>query len=348
MLRDREYISRCIELAGNAIGSVSPNPLVGSVIVSNGKIIGEGFHKQYGDQHAEVVAINRVKSKELLLTSTLYVNLEPCCHYGKTPPCTDLIISRKIPRVVIGSLDYNPAVSGCGAETLKKAGVDVITGVAEEESKFLNRRFFTFHVKRRPYIILKWAKTKDDFIDISRESDKAPYINWITNPILRLLVHRWRHEEDAICAGANTVLNDDPELTTRYWPGNSPVRVIIDYEGVLTNNQKVFRTESPVLLFTAGKSKVSRSNVKVFNITGTFYETLYQVMQNLYSLNIQSIIVEGGAQLLNTFLKMELWDEARVFTGNKYFETGLPSPVIDAKPQELLHFDRDILEIYYK
>ncbi len=329
-----KYMQRCIELAKLGLGNTAPNPMVGSVIVHNNKVIGEGYHKKYGESHAEVNAINSVKDKSLLKKSTIYVNLEPCSHYGKTPPCANLIANVGIPNVVIGGVDTAAHVSGGGIKILKEAGSNVLTGVLEKESRELNRRFFTFQEKKRPYIILKWAQTKDGFIDIKRTNKSPTQPTWITNEYSKVLVHKWRSEEQAILVGTNTVLNDNPSLTTRNWEGKNPTRIILDREMRLADGFNVFNSEAETLLITdikhLAKKKAFGNNIgiKFVNFNNEFYSQLFQV---LIEKSIQSVIIEGGATVLNSFIRNELWDEARIFIGEKEFKKGLKAPTMKIK-----------------
>ncbi|OFX37179.1 MAG: riboflavin biosynthesis protein RibD [Bacteroidetes bacterium GWA2_32_17] len=327
---DQIFMYRCIELAKSGLGNTSPNPIVGCVITYNNKIIGEGYHQKYGEAHAEVNAINSVKDKELLKKSILYVTLEPCSHFGKTPPCTDLIVKMKIPRVVISCSDPNPQVSGKGIKILQKAGIEVKTGILKDLYEWENRRFFTFHNKKRSYIILKWAKTKDGFIDVIRNNN-VPNINRITNETCKTLVHKWRTEEQAILIGTKTAINDNPELTVRNYNGKNPLRIVIDKDLTLPQTLKVFNKKADTLIITE-KNKFPKTDEHIkfcaLNFDKYFEENL---LNELYKLNIQSIIIEGGLFTLNSFINKNLWDEARVFTGNKKFEKGLKAPVIKGK-----------------
>ncbi len=344
-MRDFEvYMERCLELARNGQGHVAPNPMVGSVIVHNDRIIGEGFHQKYGGPHAEVNAINSVKDQELLQASTLFVNLEPCAHHGKTPPCSDLIIEKKIPKVVIGCQDSFEQVSGKGIEKMRKAGIKVIVGVLEKESQHLNRRFFTFHQKKRPYIILKWAETIDGYIDIDRSSgDKG--IIWITHPYLKIPVHKWRSEEMGIMVGTNTAENDNPSLTTREWAGKSPKRFVIDRDLSLPQNLNLFDGSIPTWVITTKSPKESKH---YSFITIDFDKKMLQkTMEELYSLEIQSIIIEGGRELLQSFIDEELWDEARVLIGNKTFGAGIKGPLIRKKMEKFCQFGQDRI-LYFR
>jgi len=338
------YIRRCFELAGKGLGTTAPNPLVGCVIVYDDKIIGEGYHQNYGEAHAEVNAINSVLNKSLLKKSLIYVNLEPCSHFGKTPPCADLIIQSGIPEVVIANTDPYTEVNGKGIIQLKQAGCNVTTGICEEEGRFLNRRFFTFHKSRRPYVILKWAQTRDGFMDIDRCEAGTSKNYWITNRKLKVLVHKWRSEESAVMVGAGTALNDNPQLTTREWPGRNPVRILVDEKNELPPALHLFDGEASTLVFTAHPAG-NRPNLEY--IQADFGDdVIKQVLNELYKRNIQSVIVEGGKQLLESFLNKNLWDEARVLTGNKYFNKGLKAPVIITHIEETLTVDEDTYHLY--
>ncbi|MFO7721717.1 MAG: bifunctional diaminohydroxyphosphoribosylaminopyrimidine deaminase/5-amino-6-(5-phosphoribosylamino)uracil reductase RibD [Bacteroidales bacterium] len=351
MQSDHEYMARCLELAVKGAGFTSPNPMVGCVIVdSDGRIIGEGYHHRYGGPHAEVEAISSVKEERLIPDATLYVTLEPCSHYGKTPPCADLIIDKGFRRVVIGATDANPRVAGGGINKLRNAGIEVKSGVLQSECRFVNRAFFTFHEQQRPYVILKWAQTRDGFIDQIRTPGIPPTINWITDGKLKMLVHRWRDEADAILVGARTVINDNPELTTRDWPGKSPLRIVVDHEGLIrkTSIYKVFSHETPTWLYSPITPETSGSNV-VLRIPEDRERTVQQITEDLHSRNILSVIVEGGRQMLDAFICSGVWDEARVFTGNKWFGTGLQAPHLPFSflPEEDCRFGKDQVEVYY-
>ncbi|MFI1745871.1 bifunctional diaminohydroxyphosphoribosylaminopyrimidine deaminase/5-amino-6-(5-phosphoribosylamino)uracil reductase RibD [Thalassobellus sediminis] len=305
------YIKRCLDIAKNGLGSTRPNPMVGSVIVHNNIIISEGFTSAYGSNHAEVNAINNVKDKSLLKEATIYVTLEPCSHYGKTPPCSDLIIKHKIPNVVIGCIDDNIQVAGKGIEKLKKAGCLVIVGVLENECKKHHKRFFTFHNKKRPYIILKWAESSDGFIAPESKNEQKPV--WITNKNSRQLVHKWRTEEQAILVGTNTVLEDNPSLTARDWTGNNPTRIVIDKEKKLSEAYSVFNNEAETIT-------ISKNNIDFSK------DIAQQICDVLFEKNINSVIIEGGAKTLQTFINKDLWDEARIFTGSSKFNKGIKAP----------------------
>ena len=343
-LEDKKYMQRCLELAKLALGTAAPNPLVGSVIVCDDKIIGEGYHQKCGEAHAEVNAINSVKKPDLLKKATLYVNLEPCAHHGRTPPCSDLIVEKKIPRVVIGCVDSFAKVSGKGIEKLKNAGCDVTVGVLEKESTELNRRFFTFHEKKRPYIILKWAETKDGFIDKKRKSVETVEQNWITNQISKQLVHKWRTEESAFMVGRKTAKKDNPQLTVRDWHGRNPIRIVLDRKFRLSQELKLFDKSADTLIFNSIKNKQER-NLNFIKVD--FDENvLSSVLTKLFELEIQSLVVEGGEKLLSSFIIADLWDEARVFVGNKYFKEGVKAPEFHFKPIQEIQLDDTTLHHY--
>jgi diaminohydroxyphosphoribosylaminopyrimidine deaminase/5-amino-6-(5-phosphoribosylamino)uracil reductase len=325
------FMQRCFELAKNGQGYVAPNPLVGSVIVYNNKIIGEGYHHKYGAAHAEVNAINSVTDKNLLSQSTLYVNLEPCSHYGKTPPCSDLIIQKGIPKVVIANVDPYEKVKGKGIERMRNSGIEVTTGILDKQGEDLNKRFFTFHSEQRPYIILKWAQTSDGFIDIIRHSEMPTQPNWITNEHARIMVHKWRAEEQAIMVGTNTAFIDNPKLNVRNWHGKNPVRVLIDKDLRLPLNLNIFDGSIPTLVFSEKKPEKEINGVE-FILLNFNVNIVTQICNELYKRNIISIIIEGGAKLLNTFIYEGFWDEARVFTGNIKFLKGINAPAIKNKP----------------
>lgn len=343
-VEDEKYMKRCLELAFHGLGCTSPNPMVGSVIVYNHQIIGEGYHYKAGGPHAEVNAIRSVKNKSLLSDSTLYVNLEPCAHMGKTPPCSDLIIEQKIPRIVIGSVDPNSLVAGKGIEKLIKTNREVIVGILEKECMELNRRFFTFHKKHRPYIILKWAQTLDGFIDINRTAENKIHPTWISNEISRMLVHKWRSEEDAIMIGTNTALMDNPKLNTREWSGKSPIRIVVDRNLRLPESLNVFDQTQPTIVYTEkSKSSIPKLEYQKIPFDKNFLEKL---TYNLYNREIQSIIIEGGQKLLSFFIKNNYWDEARIFIGNKKFYNGIKAPEILNVHRESKSINEDELFIY--
>ncbi|MCW3805120.1 bifunctional diaminohydroxyphosphoribosylaminopyrimidine deaminase/5-amino-6-(5-phosphoribosylamino)uracil reductase RibD [Plebeiibacterium marinum] len=327
---NEKYMFRCLELAANGLGNTYSNPMVGSVIVYNDRIIGEGYHHKAGEPHAEVNAINSVKNKELLKESTLYVNLEPCAHYGKTPPCSLLIKEMLIPRVVIGCTDTFSEVAGKGIEMLEKAGTDVIVGVMEKESRELNKRFFTYHEKQRPYIILKWAETLDGFIDIDREQENFGEPTWITNTLAKKLVHKWRRQEQSILVGTNTAIKDNPSLTVREWSGNHPVRVLIDRTGRVPSSNNLLDNSVKTIVFTENP-KEDKTNI-MYCKTDSNTDIIPQISLFLHQQKLQSLIIEGGKEILQHFIQSGYWDEARRFVGNKWFKNGVKAPVINNKP----------------
>ena len=327
-----KYIKRCIEIAKNGLGTARPNPMVGSVIVHEDSIIGEGYTSKYGGNHAEVNAIHSVQDKSLLKQATLYVTLEPCSHYGKTPPCSDLIIAHKIPKVVIGCVDDNKKVAGKGIERLINAGCQVIVGILEEACKEHHIRFFTFHNKKRPYVILKWAETKDGFIAPASKDTLKPV--WITNEYSRQLVHKWRVEEQAILVGTNTVLNDNPSLTVRDWTGENPIRIVIDTKNDLTTEYNVLNNEAKTIIINNNLINKSEGN------------TAEQILNLLMENEITSVIIEGGSKTQQTFIDANLWDEARVFVGDIYFKQGIKAPVFSGKLILERFIKEDVLKKY--
>jgi diaminohydroxyphosphoribosylaminopyrimidine deaminase/5-amino-6-(5-phosphoribosylamino)uracil reductase len=320
------YIKRCIELAKNGLGTTYPNPMVGSVIVHDGKIIGEGCHRKAGEAHAEVNAINSVKDQSLLAKATIYVSLEPWSHLGKTPPCCDLIIKHKIPKVVVGTVDPNSKVAGTGIKRLIENGCQVTVGILEDECNELNKRFFTFHNKKRPYIILKWAESKDGFIAPLTKERQEPV--WISNPYSRQLVHQWRSQEQAILVGTQTILDDNPKLDVRDWTGNNPIRVVLDRSGKINDTYFVKDGKTKTIIITEQENLTSGENIIYESII--FDKQLAQkIIGILYRYGIQSVIVEGGKQTLETFIDDNLWDEARVFTGNISLNEGIKAPLLN-------------------
>lgn len=346
MSKNETYMKRCLDLAVKGLGQVAPNPMVGCVIVYDDEIIGEGYHEQYGQAHAEVNAINSVKDKELLKKSTLYVNLEPCSHFGKTPPCADLIIENKIPYVVIGSIDTNSLVSGKGIEKLTKAGIDVKIGVLEAECKSLNKRFFTYHEKKRPYIILKWAQTSDGFIDAKRNEENTSKPIQISNSDSKKLLHLWRSQEQAIIIGTNTALLDNPQLTVREVKGKNPLRITIDKWLRIPKHFNLFDKSTPTLIFTS-VDEPSQKNLEFVKID--FEKPIIpQVLEELYERNIQSLLVEGGELLLKSFIDEGFWDSARVFVSDKELKKGVEAPIMNQKPVIKENISGDKLLFYVK
>ncbi|MFD1602799.1 bifunctional diaminohydroxyphosphoribosylaminopyrimidine deaminase/5-amino-6-(5-phosphoribosylamino)uracil reductase RibD [Flavobacterium artemisiae] len=325
-----KYIKRCIQLAQNGLGTTYPNPMVGSVIVYDNQIIGEGWHKKAGEPHAEVNAVNSVKDKSLLKKATIYVSLEPCSHFGKTPPCCDLIIANKIPNVIVGTVDPNEKVAGRGIKKLIEAGTNVTVGILEDECNELNKRFFTFHQKRRPYIILKWAESQDGFLAPEKieNQDRKPI--WITNAYSRQLVHKWRTEEQAILAGTNTVIDDNPKLNARDWYGNNPARIVLDRNNRINKDSFIFDDSVKTFIFSNEKINSSTENTQ-FEAIDFSQNIVPQILEILYQNQIQSVIIEGGRQTLQSFIDENLWDEARIFVGKTSFESGTKAPILSRK-----------------
>ncbi len=334
-------MERCLYLAAKGMGNVSPNPMVGSLVVHNGEIIGEGFPPEFGKEHAEVNAINSVKDKSLLPHSTIYVNLEPCAHFGKTPPCADLIVQSKIPHVVIGQQDPFSKVNGAGIQKLRDAGCTVEVGFCEKECLELNKRFFTLHEKKRPYVILKWAQSSDGFMDKVRGEGETG-IHWISNPKTKRLVHQWRSEEDAILVGQQTVLNDNPSLTTREWPGKNPIRIVLGGEGVLLAESKVFDSSAPTLVYSK-KNLEQTENIEVSEIDP---RNLEKVLGDMAERGISSVIVEGGARIIGSFIAQNLWDEARIIEGESVLKAGLKAPLLEATIIKREKYFRDKISYY--
>jgi diaminohydroxyphosphoribosylaminopyrimidine deaminase/5-amino-6-(5-phosphoribosylamino)uracil reductase len=329
--KQEKYIERCLSIAKNGLGTTRPNPMVGAVIVYNDRIIGEGFTSKYGGPHAEVNALNSVNDKSLLVKSTLYVTLEPCCHFGKTPPCCDLIIKYKIPNVVIGCQDRNPKVFGKGIKKLEDAGINVVVGIMEDQCLKHHKRFFTFHNKKRPYIIIKWAESIDEFIAPESRSKQKPI--WLTNAYSRQLVHKWRSEEQSILIGTNTAIQDNPMLTVRSWTGNNPIRIVIDKEEKLMKDLNIFNSEAETIV-------VSNNNFD-------FSKPLaIQICNVLFNSRINSLIIEGGAQTIQSFINEDLWDEARVFTAPITLHKGTKSPNFSGSLISEYKIEDDILKIY--
>ncbi len=334
---------RCFELARKGLGMTQSNPLVGAVLVHDDRIIGEGYHHEFGGPHAEVIAIRSVKDPSLLSQSTLYCNLEPCSHHGKTPPCSMLITQKGIRRVVVSNGDPFPSVNGQGLRHLEDSGVEVETACLEEEGFHLNRRFFHYINYRRPYVILKWAQTADGFIDLEREPGDREGPRWISNELCRTLVHKWRSEESAIMIGTNTVLTDNPRLNIRRWSGSNPVRITLDRRGRLPDNAHMLDGTQETLVFT-GVDRNYAGKIRIVHADPSY--TLVDVMEELYDQQLTSVFVEGGAQLHNSFLSTGLWDEARVFKGKMSFSQGVKAPEINEKPDERVQIGDAQLEVY--
>jgi diaminohydroxyphosphoribosylaminopyrimidine deaminase/5-amino-6-(5-phosphoribosylamino)uracil reductase len=344
MAQHEYYLRRCIELARLGAGKVSPNPMVGCVIVYDDKIIAEGYHRAFGEAHAEVNAIKEVfenyaNAKEILKKSTVYVNLEPCSHFGKTPPCADLIITNEIPKVVIGCRDPFPAINGKGIEKLKNAGIEVIENILYDEAYILNIRFFTRISKQRPYIILKWAETSNGYFAPINGSQK-----WISSKESKQLVHRWRSEEDAILVGKNTVLADNPILNVREYMGRDPIRIIIDRKLELTSDFNIFDQSQETIIFNEFKTEI---NGKIKHLEIENFEYLPQLIAyQLYLMDVQSLIVEGGKKTLDLFIQAGLWDEARVFVSPNNWEEGILAPSLTKTIIETHNIGKDTLKIF--
>lgn len=343
--RHEHYIKRCIELATLGLGHTAPNPLVGSVIVHNNKIIGEGYHRFYGLPHAEVNAIQSVPDKTLLKESILYVNLEPCAHKGKTPPCADLIIKTGIPEVVVGMIDPNPLVAGKGIQKIKSSGIRTTVGILKDACIKVNRRFCKYHQQKRPYIILKWAQSKDGFIDVNRDHSHPVKPTWISNPVSKMLVHKWRSEEQAILIGTNTALLDNPQLTVREWPGSSPIRLVIDKKLRLPEQLHVFDNSVQTWIFNALIHK-EENNTRYIRLDFS-NNILNPLMNYLYKNEIHSVFVEGGKILIDSLLTANLWDEARVIIGDQSFGSGIPATVIKTIDPQAYRIIDDTLLTYF-
>lgn len=343
MMTHETYMRRALQLAQNGLGTTYPNPMVGSVIVHNGKIIGEGWHKKAGEPHAEVNAVRSVKDKSLLKEATIYVTLEPCSHFGKTPPCCDLIIAQEIPNVVVGTIDPFAKVAGTGIQKLKEAGKNVIVGVLEKECQELNKRFFTFHQKKRPYIILKWAESADGFIaPLEKETNKPV---WITNMYSRQLVHKWRTEEQAILVGTQTVLDDNPSLNARDFYGNNPVRIALDRQNRIPNDYTIKNGTQKTIIYSEDIFLTENKNISYKKV---IFDTHFLdfVISDLHQEELQSIIIEGGSRTLQAFIDKNLWDEARVFIGNLKFTKGIAAPKINHLPITTEDIQGDQLKLY--
>jgi diaminohydroxyphosphoribosylaminopyrimidine deaminase/5-amino-6-(5-phosphoribosylamino)uracil reductase len=340
MSHDEMYMRRAIELAQKGLGSVSPNPMVGCVIVYGDTVIGEGYHQQYGGPHAEPNAVAAVKNQDLLTESTVYVTLEPCSHWGKTPPCANLLVEKKVKKVIIGALDTNPLVAGKGIEILRAAGIEVVSGILEQEVRFQNRRFFCFMEKKRPYIILKWAQTADGFIARKNFDSK-----WISNSLSRQLVHRWRAEEDGIMVATNTARYDDPQLNVRDWVGRNPTRIVLDKHRALDQKLNLFDQSQATICYTGDYSE-KRENLEFVALGEKF--DLGAVLKDLFGRRIQSLIVEGGSKLLQSFIEQNLWDEARVFRSDTVFGEGIEAPLLIGKIEHETIIGNDKLTIYFR
>ncbi|MEO7988021.1 MAG: bifunctional diaminohydroxyphosphoribosylaminopyrimidine deaminase/5-amino-6-(5-phosphoribosylamino)uracil reductase RibD [Chryseolinea sp.] len=336
---DELFMHRALELAALGRGAVSPNPLVGCVVVHNGNVIGEGFHQQYGGPHAEVNAIESVADKMLLKESTVYVNLEPCSHVGKTPPCADMLIRHQVKKVVLSNLDSNPLVAGEGIKKLRAANIEVITGVLEKKGREFNKRFFTYIEKQRPYIILKWAETADGFI--ARENFDS---KWISNEHSRQLVHKWRTEEDAVLVGSKTAAHDNPQLNVRDWTGRNPTRIVIDRFLKLSERLHLFDRSQKTICYNVLKHE-EHPNLRLIRLEEEDF--LNALVHDLHKQKIQSIIIEGGAHTLSRFIELNLWDEARTFSSEKPFKKGIEAPTLHGTLVSHESIMNDTLKTYY-
>lgn len=342
MLTQEQYIQRCFELAQLAKGYVTPNPLVGAILVHNGRIIGEGYHKKYGQAHAEIDCLNSVQEedKQHVPESTMYVSLEPCAHHGKTPPCANRLVQEKVKKVVICNKDPFDQVAGRGIDILQANGVKVTQDILQETGRWVNRRFFCYHELKRPYIILKWAQTQDGFIAPANKERFG-----ISNKNSQQLVHKWRTEEDAIIVGYNTAMNDNPQLTARLWKGNQPLRIAIDRKLSLPTGHHLFDSTTPTWILNDQKEEKKKS----LNYVQVDFEDniITQLLTLLYNAGKQSLIVEGGAVLLQHFIQMGLWDETRVLTGNKKLLDGIAAPTLsNAAPVLTTAIVDDTLDLY--
>ena len=341
MLSDDKFMQRGIELALLGQGKVAPNPMVGAVIVYQGGIIGEGYHQQFGEAHAEVNAINSVKDKSILSESTIYVTLEPCSHFGKTPPCADLIVKHKFKRAVIGCQDTFSEVQGKGIVRLQEAGIVVRVGCLENECRELNKQFFTFNEKKRPFIFLKWAQTSNGKLDSGTSNQK---VTWISSPESKTIVHQWRNTHQAILVGRKTIENDNPSLTVRAISGTNPIRLVLDSELKLPLTYSVFNNESKTIVFNLKKSEKVQ-NIEFVKLTEM---TPKSILEALYELNIISVLIEGGAQTLQSFINVDLWDEAAIITGAATFENGTNAPELKRQVNHSFEYFGDTISMYSK
>ncbi len=345
-MNDILFMKRALDLAVLGEGNVAPNPLVGCVITQNNKIIGEGYHQKYGEAHAEVNAINSVFDKNLLKDSIFYVSLEPCSHFGKTPPCADLIIKYQPKKVVICNLDSNPLVAGKGVEKLKNAGIEVVSGILEAEGKFVNRRFFTFMEKKRPYIFLKWAQTSDGFLAHSNNTIQTIENKQISNAHTRPYTHKWRTHETAIMVGTNTAKTDNPRLDARFWVGNNPIRIFIDKNLSISSESHLLDQKTPTLCYNFIKNEI-KENLIFVRLEKKDDDILENILEDLYKRKILSVMVEGGTTLLNAFLEKNIWDEIAVFQSKKQFFEGIKAPLLNISPNKIIPIQEDNLLHYF-
>ena len=344
--QDEQFMHRALQLAAYGRSTVSPNPMVGCVIVHNEKVIGEGWHQKAGEPHAEVLAIRSVKNEVLLKSAIAYVTLEPCAHHGKTPPCAELLVEKQVKKVVVGAVDPNPLVAGKGIDILRNAGIEVVQGVLESECLALNKAFFTFQQHHRPYVVLKWAETADGFIAKENFDSK-----WITHPLSRQLVHKWRAENDAILVGKNTMKYDNPKLTVRDWSGKNPIRIIVDHQLALIDHYKTFDGSERTIVFHHTDAKNISEHYELMKLPKESF--LEEMMHYFFQQQIQSLFIEGGANTVQTFIDLGLWDEARIFTAPVQFGKGIKSPQLKnhrlVSQQNIQDKNQsDILSFYYK
>ncbi len=342
MTSDEKYMLRALQLAELGGVATKSNPMVGAVIVLGDKIIGEGYHQKYGEAHAEVNAVNSVKDLSSLKEATIYVTLEPCSHYGKTPPCADLLVKHQFKRVVIAQVDPFSEVSGRGIEKLKNAGIEVTCGISQKDAEELNKRFITAQTKKRPYVTLKWAQTADGFIDVDRSQRPETGINWISQPETQVITHQLRATEQAILVGWRTIQNDNPSLTTRAFKGANPLRIIIDPTLKAPNDAVVFTDGLKTLVFNLLEEKEIRETeyVKLADMSPA------SLLEALYRMNIHSVLIEGGSATLNSFIESGFWDEALVISGKNQFKTGLRAPGISKIPVKIIPFGKDVLNYF--
>ena len=340
MSTDIQFMQRAFELAALGKGRVSPNPMVGCVIVHHGIIIGEGWHQQYGGPHAEVNAVVSVKDQSILAEATVYVTLEPCSHFGKTPPCANLLVKHHVKKVIVASADPNPLVAGKGIKILQDAGIETETGLLAEQGEELNKRFFTFFIKKRPYVILKWAETADGFV--ARENFDS---KWISSALSRKLVHKWRAEEDAILVGTHTAEYDNPSLNVRDWTGKNPVRIVLDRNRILPDTLHLFNQTHKTICYNAIETKSEKQNEFVqLDFNENIWESIFA---DLYQRNISSVIIEGGSKVLQSLIDHGLWDEVRQFKSKTVsFEKGIPAPHFKGKLVSQADSDRDMLHVW--
>lgn len=342
MFSDEQFMQRAIQLALLGGVSVAPNPMVGAVIVHNNRIIGEGYHQVFGSAHAEVNAVNSVEDQSLLSESTIYVTLEPCAHFGKTPPCANLLVQKNVKRVVIGTVDPFAKVAGQGIRILQDAGIDCTIGVLETECQAVNKRFFTFHQRQRPYVILKWAQTPDGFIDADRNNNETGGIRWISSTDTQTLVHQWRAEEQAILVGWRTVLNDNPSLTVRAVSGKNPIRIVVDSQLQAPKTATIFTDGLPTIVLNTLRGD-QEGSIQYVQLPDCSVENQ---LKALYELNITSVFIEGGKVTLQHYIDTNSWDEARVIVGTNRFGSGTSAPNIGRIPTKTTTYSTDTIHTF--